>query len=100
VPSYSLTDPFVATFVVIPIALVAAYTVAAYWASVRDGAPRARATRRAAVAAAVAAAWMALTWMAAQAGFLAEWDRMPPPLALLVTGILTVAAVAAFSPAG
>jgi hypothetical protein len=99
VPPYRLTDPVVATFVVIPLLLAGALVWAAVVASRRAGGVES--ARRAGVrTGAAAAAWMLLTWVAAASGFLQNWNSTPPPFALIVLGVLVVSATLARSTVG
>lgn len=43
---------------------------------------------------------MAITWIAGGSGILREWQRLPPPFAILLLGIVVVSATLAFGPAG
>jgi small-conductance mechanosensitive channel len=43
---------------------------------------------------------MAATTAVAQSGVLREWERTPPPFALLVIGVMAIAMAIAFGPAG
>ena len=90
--SYSLRDPAVLAFVVIPLLLLGAFAwgVDAAWR--RTGAARPAARRAALWSAAAGAAWMVLTWGAAGSGVLRSWDRTPPPFAFLVVGVFALAA--------
>src|SRR5262245_5963640 len=98
-PEYRLSEPVIATFVVIPVVLALLLVRATFDAFRRAGWESS--ARRAAVKTGVAtAAWMALTWAAAASGILREWDRTPPPFALLVLGILVVSVTLSFSAAG
>ena len=45
-------------------------------------------------------AWLAATWTAASSGVLSQFDRRPPPFALLFLAILAVSAVVTWSPLG
>lgn len=99
-PAYSLADPPVLAFILIPIALVGllAWGVAHAWS--RAGRPIASARRAAGVTVIGSAAWMAITGAAAQSGVLRDWTATPPPFALLVVGVVMVAGTVAFSRAG
>ena len=98
-PPYRLSDPVVATFVVIPLLLAGTLVWAAVVASRRAGAEQS--VRRAgALTGAAAAAWMLLTWSAATSGFLQNWNATPPPFALIVLGVLGVSLTLAFSTVG
>lgn len=99
-PPYSLADPAVFMFVLIPAALAGAlcWGVHAAWRTL--GEPAATRRRAIAVTAAGAAAWMTGTWMAAESGVLREWDAVPPPFGLFVVAIVTLAVVIAFTSYG
>jgi hypothetical protein len=98
-PPYRLTDPVVATFVVIPLLLASALVWAAMVASRRAGAADA-AGRLGALTGAATAAWMALTWSAATSGILQNWNSTPPPFALIVLGVIVVSLALSFSAVG
>jgi hypothetical protein len=95
-----LSDPVVMAFVWIPLGLVTAFVwgVAVAWH--RSGASAALSRRAAIFSAAAAVAWMGITWAAARSGVLREWERTPPPIALLVLAILVLSAAIAYSPVG
>ena len=94
--NHSLSDPVVIAFIAIPVGLA----VALIWATViawRNGDSQ-RATMSAALLAGVAAlAWMAASWMVAESGVLRRWEWTPPPFAVLVVVIGTLAVAIAFS---
>lgn len=94
-PDYPLTDPAVATFVVIPVVLL----FLLLWATAAAYRQRERAVMIMTVDL-CATAWMAGTWMAASTGVLRQWDATPPPFALLVIGILALTVLLALSPFG
>ena len=98
-PSYSLADPPVLAFVLLPaaLAIVFVWGVAAAWR--RTGQP-ARAGQAALRAAAGTLIWMGVTFAVADRGVLLDWHRTPPPFALLVVSIVTLAMAIAFSPLG
>jgi hypothetical protein len=99
-PPYRLTEPAVFTFILIPVLLVIALAWCSVWAWRRAGASP-RAARRAGLSATFAAgSWMALTWAAAASGILRQWDRNPPPFALLVVGVIGVAVTLSFGTTG
>lgn len=100
VPPYTVTEPAVAAFVVIPIVLFAILVRGVVLAWQRAGESPSAARRAGAVVAAASAIWMMATWMAAASGALQAWDRMPPPFALLLVGVITVSLALAFSRAG
>ena len=99
-PAYPLTSPAVLAFIVIPLALLAAFGYGTATAWRRAGASRDAARRAALVALLAATAWMALTWTAAARGWLLDFQSTPPPFAWLVLGILGLAIGTAFSPVG
>ena len=92
---FSWTDPAVLAFVVIPAFLVVGLIAGVAWASRRLG--ESDRTRRRVVLLTTAGAivWMAATWLVAVSGVLREWDATPPPFALLVVGIVLLAALIA-----
>ena len=94
------TDLPVATFVVLPLLLTAALIRGTWTAWQRSGASHEASFRAAIGIGAAALIWMALTWVAAQSGVLRNWDRTPPPFALLVGAIFVLAAAIAWSPLG
>ena len=91
------TDPAVLAFVIIPLALVVALFWGVSHASHRVHDTKAVRLRALRLTCAVAAVWMAVTWAAAESGALRQWDATPPPLALLVAGIVGLAAAIAFT---
>ena len=99
-PSYTLADPVVLSFVLIPLALAAALVYGVYAASRALGEPEATRRRAVTITASGAAVWMAGTWIVAESGVLRQWDAMPPPFALLVVATLVLAAVMSFSAYG
>ena len=99
-PAYSLADPPVLAFILIPIALVALLAWGVLHAWLRAGRPVAAARRAASVTVIAAAAWMAITGAAAQSGVLRDWTANPPPFALLVAAILVIAVSIALGPVG
>lgn len=90
----------VAAFVVIPLLIVGALVWGTAVAWRRSGASSQTSTRAAAMTGAAALIWMAITWAVAQSGILRNWDRTPPPFALLILAILVLAAAIAWSPLG
>ena len=94
-PAVTLSDPAVLAFVVIPLGLLGALlwgTHAAARHLHEDDAARRHAML---ITVVVSAVWMTATWRAAESGVLRLWDATPPPFAVLVVGILGVAAVLA-----
>ena len=89
-----------AVFVIIPIGLVVFLAVATAAASWRTGAPRPVAIRRAQIVGACAVAWMMLTWIAAARGVLQQWERTPPPFAVMIAGVVVISFAIAFGGVG
>jgi hypothetical protein len=98
-PSYSLADPAVLAFLVLPtvMAIVFVWGTAAAWRRAGQASSAGRVAVRAAAAAAI---WMGVTLGLADRGIFLNWDWTPPPFALLVVAILTLGASIAFSPLG
>lgn len=99
-PAYSLVDPPVLAFILIPIALIALLAWGVSHAWIRDGQSLPAARRAASFTVVAAAAWMAIAAAAAQSGVLRDWTANPPPFALLVAAILVIAAAIALGPVG
>jgi hypothetical protein len=97
---YSWTDPAVLTFFAMPIGLVGALLWLVDLASRRLDEPAAGRHRALVATAAGAVAWMTVTWIAASSGVLRQWDATPPPIAVLVAGIVALSVAIAFSPYG
>jgi hypothetical protein len=100
VPEVSYTDSEIATFIVLPVLLVAALIAGVWWSWRRAGEPAPRALRAATILAVASAAWMAVTWELAAFGTLRQWESTPPPFALLVFTIVAIALRLTFSPVG
>ena len=98
-PAYSLADPPVLAFIVLPVAIASLFVwgTAAAW---RRAGKAASAGRTAVGAAAGAAIWMGVTLALADWGAFLNRDVTPPPFALLVLSILALGAAIAFSPVG
>ena len=90
-------DPAIAAFIIIPLVLVAMLVWAAFVSSRRSGSTHPAASRIAAITFTGAMIWLALTWAVAQTGVLRDWERTPPPFALLVVGIFALAGAIALS---
>jgi hypothetical protein len=90
----------VAAFVALPALLATALVWATIDAWRGAGAPGAAAHRAGVMTGAATAAWMALTWSAAMSGILREWDRTPPPFALLILALLVVSVTLSFGAVG
>lgn len=99
-PAYSLRDPAVLAFVILPAALAAAFVWGVHAAWQRSGAPRPASRRAAVLAAAGTVAWLSLTLLAARSGILRQWTGTPPPFAILVITIFAMAAAISFSRMG
>jgi hypothetical protein len=98
-PSYSLGDPPVLAFLVLPaaVAILFVWGVAVAWR--RTGAEEA--SRGVAVrAAAGALVWMGVTLALGDRGTFRDWNATPPPFALLVIALIALAVAIAFSPLG
>jgi hypothetical protein len=87
-------------FFVFSVVLAAVFVALVTWAVARSGAPRESIVRWMSLTAAGAAAWMTLTWVVAASGVIAQFDRRPPPLMVLLLAVLLVSAAIAFSPVG
>jgi hypothetical protein len=98
--SLSYTDPVVLAFIVIPLILAVALVWAAGYAWRRAGAEMQRVVRAVTLTLAGTATWMSLTWVVAASGAFRQWDRMPPPFALLVLAIVLLGGRLAFSGLG
>src|SRR5262245_44024499 len=99
-PTYSLTEPAVLVFVVIPLVLAALLLWGVSSAARRRG-ESAQARRNVLLLTGIGAgAWMALTWVVAASGLLRRWDATPPPFFLLVVGIVALAAAITFTSFG
>jgi hypothetical protein len=88
-PPYTLSEPDVFAFIVIPLWLVVAF-VAAVVAAWRSSGARDRGVRAGVMAAVGVCVWLALTWQAASSGVLQRWEQTPPPFALLVVSIVAI----------
>jgi hypothetical protein len=98
-PPYSLADPPVLEFFILPAVMAALFVwgTAAAWR--RTG--RADAAGTAAVKAASGALiWMGVTLALADRGTFLNWTATPPPFALLVVAIIALGVTIAFSPLG
>jgi hypothetical protein len=86
-PAYSLADPPVLAFILLPAAIGVLFVsgVGAAW--------RVRASCFAVI-------WMGTTLWLADRGTFLNWETTPPPFALLVVAILALAFAIAFGPAG
>jgi hypothetical protein len=96
-PPYSLADPPVLAFILLPtaIAILFVWGTAVAW----------QRTGQAGAKAAVRAAGFTLIWMSAAAaladrGVFRNWDATPPPFALLVVALVALGVAIAFSPLG
>lgn len=98
-PPYSLADPPVLAFLVLPaaVALLFVSGTAAAW---RRTGQSARSHRAAVRAASGALIWMGATLALADRGTFTNWNATPPPFALLVVAIIALGVTIAFSPVG
>lgn len=86
-------------FVLLPLALAAAFVTGVSMSP--DGRePRGATRRRAALMSAGVAAWLAATWVAAASGALRRFDATPPPFAALLVAVAILGPAIAFSPVG
>jgi hypothetical protein len=99
-PPYSLSEPAVFAFVLIPLVLAALFVRATWTAWHSAGESPARARRAAVFALLGSALWMAATWMVASRGLLLDWQATPPPFALFVLAIFALAVTLSFSRVG
>lgn len=88
------------SFALFAVALAAVTVASVHVAAVRTGVAAPDRWRWTMSAAALTALWMTATWYAAASGALADFDRRPPGLVLLVIAILTASVAIAFSPVG
>jgi len=98
-PPYSLSEPEVLAFVLIPLVLVALFGWAVYYSARKAGDTSAHARRTALLVVAAAAGWMALTWTMASRGMLLAQGR-PPRVALVLVAVLALAGLIAFGRIG
>jgi small-conductance mechanosensitive channel len=98
-PAYSLADPPVLAFLVLPVAIAVllVWGTAVAW---RRAGETASANRTAAAVAAGASIWMGVTLALADRGTFLNWNATPPPFALLVVTIVALGVAIAFSPLG
>jgi hypothetical protein len=98
-PAFSLRDPPVAMFIVLPavMAIVFVWGTAAAWRRTGEAASAGRAALRVAAATLI---WMGGTLAIADAGVFLDWQATPPPFALLVVAIMALSLAIAFSPLG
>lgn len=98
-PAYSVADPPVLAFLVLPaaIAIIFVWGTAVAWRRTGQAAFAARAALRATSGALI---WMGVTLGLADRGVFLDWQRTPPPFALLVAAVMILAAAIAFSPLG
>ena len=98
-PAYSLTDPPVLAFIVLPAAvgILFVWGIAAAWRRTGAGTNAAVAAVR---AAGFVLIWMGTTLGLADRGTFLNWDATPPPFALLVVALVALALAIAFGPAG
>jgi hypothetical protein len=98
-PAFSLADPPILAFVLLPAAIAVLFvwgTALAWRRTGRAGAAATAAMR----AAAFTLVWMAATAWLADRGVFRNWDATPPPFALLVIALVALGVGIAFSPLG
>jgi hypothetical protein len=98
-PAYSLADPPVLAFILLPVAIAILLVRGSAVAWSRTGQP-AVATKASLRTAAFTLIWMGATLALADSGVFRNWDATPPPFALLVAAILSLGVGIAFSPLG
>ena len=98
-PPYSLAEPDVLAFVLIPIGLVALFGWGVAYSWRQAGETAAQSRRTALLAVAAAALWMALTWTLANRGVLLA-QGPPPPFGIMVAGVLVLAPIVALGRIG
>jgi hypothetical protein len=96
-PASYLSDPVVATFIVIPVALLVLLVLGVARAFQQ---PQRTVTAQAAAVAGIGVIWMAATWVVAANGVLHQWTATPPPFMVLAAGIIVLSLVLAFSSIG
>jgi hypothetical protein len=98
-PPYSLADPPVLAFVVLPVMMAAIFVwgTAAAWRRTGHGASAGTAGVKVASGALI---WMGVTLALADRGTFLNWNATPPPFALLVVAIIVLGVTIAFSPLG
>lgn len=94
---YGVFEPGPLAFVIIPVLLVGVLGWGTLVAWRRSGATVHSARRAAAIGAGTACLWLAATWAAAASGILRQWDRRPPPFAILVLSIVALGIGMAYS---
>ena len=96
----SYANPAVAAFVVIPVLLLLALIWGATVAWQRSGAHAQAASQAGLVIGALGFLWMVGTWVAAEAGAFQDWTQNPPPFAILLVSIMTLAFAITYSGLG
>jgi hypothetical protein len=99
-PPYRWSDPVIAAFIAIPVALAATLVWATLMAWRRSGASESASRRATVIVAADAAAWMVLTWAAAMSGILQQWDLRPPPFLFVILGTIVISLILALGGVG
>lgn len=93
-----LTSLDIVGFILIPLALAAAFVGGVWFAWTRSTSRHA--ARATVIAAVCSAAWLVITWEVAASGVLRLWNRTPPPFGLLVVTIVLLSLRLAFGPVG
>ncbi len=90
-PEYTLADPAVLPFVIIPIALTLLLLWGVAAAGRRRGEPAASLGKALLWTAVVSIGWLAITWIVADQGLLRRWEVTPPPIFLLAAAVVVLA---------
>src|SRR5688500_18782353 len=98
-PAYSLADPPILAFILLPVAIAILLVWGTAVAWTRTGQP-AVATKASLRTAAFTLLWMGATLALAGSGVFRNWNAVPPPFVLLVAAILALGFGMAFSPLG
>jgi hypothetical protein len=98
-PAYSLADPPVLAFLILPVAMASLFVwgTAAAWGRTGQAATAVLAAVKVGAGALI---WMGVTLALADRGVFLNWEATPPPFALLVVAILALGVSIAFSPLG
>jgi len=98
-PPYSLLDPVVLVFLLMPPALVAGLAWGVWYASVHADVPG-QARRRSVGVVLAGALWIGATGAVASTGILRDWEAVPPPFVVFALTLFALGAGIAFGPWG